>query len=53
MDFALTEEQEFLRQDIRDFASSELVDDVIGRDLRNEFSTELWRHSIASPAGHR
>lgn len=47
MDFSLTEEQEFLRQDIRDFAASELADDVIDRDLKNEFSAELWRRSAA------
>ncbi len=47
MDFSLTDEQVFLRQDIRDFAASELADDVIDRDLRNEFSAELWRRSAA------
>ena len=47
MDFALTEEQEFLQRDIREFAASELSDDVIRRDQRNEFSHELWRRSAA------
>jgi alkylation response protein AidB-like acyl-CoA dehydrogenase len=47
MDFALTEEQEFLRQDIRDFAASELSDNVIDRDHRGEFSRELWRRSAS------
>jgi alkylation response protein AidB-like acyl-CoA dehydrogenase len=47
MDFALTEEQEFLQRDIREFAASELADDVIDRDLRNEFARELWRRSAA------
>ncbi len=47
MDFALTEDQEFLQREIREFAASELADDVIERDLRNEFSHELWRRSAA------
>ncbi len=47
MDFALTEEQAFLRQDVRDFAASELCDNVIDRDSNHEFSHELWRRSSA------
>ena len=47
MDFALTEDQSILAREIREFASKELDDDVIGRDSRNEFSRELWTKAAA------
>ena len=47
MDFALTEEQEFLKQDIREFATRELSNEMVDRDHRGEFSYELWHRSSA------
>ncbi len=47
MEFAFTEEQAQLAREIREFAATELDDDVIARDLRNEFSRELWNRAAA------
>jgi alkylation response protein AidB-like acyl-CoA dehydrogenase len=43
MDFALTTEQQTLRDEIVRFARRELNADVIGRDREQTFSRELWR----------
>ena len=43
MDFAYSDEQQLLRDNIRKFAQRELNDDVIGRDRDQVFQRELWR----------
>lgn len=42
MDFALTEEQRLLRQEIRRFAKAELSSGAMERDREQSFSRELW-----------
>ena len=42
MDFALTEEQEFLRDEIIHFAKRELNEQVIERDRAQQFPRDLW-----------
>ena len=42
MEFNWTDDQSRLRQGAVEFASSRLVDGVIERDRRGEFSRELW-----------
>ena len=42
MNFALTEEQEMLRDEIIHFARRELNKDVIERDRNQQFSRDLW-----------
>jgi len=43
VDFAYSDEQQLLRDNIRKFAQRELNDDVIGRDRDQVFQRELWR----------
>ncbi|HVB02373.1 MAG TPA: acyl-CoA dehydrogenase [Chitinophagaceae bacterium] len=43
MDFQLSEEQEMIRQMARDFANTELLPGVIGRDEAQQFPTEQIR----------
>ncbi|GAB4293322.1 MAG: acyl-CoA dehydrogenase family protein [Ignavibacteriaceae bacterium] len=42
MDFALTQDQISLKNDIINFARKELNDNIIERDKEGEFSRELW-----------
>ncbi len=43
MDFAYSDEQKLLRDNIANFAKRELNDDVIERDRAQVFSRDLWR----------
>ncbi|HZQ69656.1 MAG TPA: acyl-CoA dehydrogenase family protein [Terriglobales bacterium] len=43
MDFAWSEEQRQFRQEVIRFAREELNDNVIDRDLNEEFSWDLWK----------
>ena len=43
MDFAWSEEQRQFRQEVIRFAKEELNDNVIDRDLNEEFSWDLWK----------
>lgn len=43
MDFAWSEEQRQFRQEVIRFAKDELNDNVIDRDLNEEFSWDLWK----------
>ena len=43
MDFALTEEQKILRDEIIRFSRAQLNDDMISRDKGHAFSRELWQ----------
>ena len=43
MDFALSDEQRLLRDEIRRFARNELNGEVIERDRDQTFSRDLWR----------
>ena len=43
MDFAWSEEQRQFRQEVIRFAKEELNDNVIERDLNEEFSWDLWK----------
>ena len=43
MDFALSDEQKLLRDNIVRFAKGALNDNVIARDREQEFSRDLWR----------
>lgn len=43
MEFALSEEQRVLRDEIRRFARDQLNDGMIERDRNKEFSTERWK----------
>jgi alkylation response protein AidB-like acyl-CoA dehydrogenase len=43
MDFAFTEEQQSLRENIIRFAQEQLNDSVVERDREQRFSPELWR----------
>ncbi len=47
MDFALTEEQERLREAIVELAQHELNDDLQRRDLEGEFDGEAWKKCAA------
>jgi alkylation response protein AidB-like acyl-CoA dehydrogenase len=47
MDFALTDEQQRLHDEIVRFASSELNDDLIHRDAESTFSFEAWKRCAA------
>ena len=47
MDFALTDEQQRLHDEIVRFASSELNDDLIHRDAESAFSLEAWKRCAA------
>ena len=59
MDFALSEEQRLLRDEIRKFARNELNGEVIERDRDQTFSRDLWRKcgemrlpGLAAPEEH-
>jgi len=43
LDFAWSEEQRQFRQEVIRFAKEELTDNVIDRDLNEEFSWDLWK----------
>jgi len=47
MDFALTQEQQRLRDEIVRFASAELNDDLVHRDADSAFSPEAWKRCAA------
>jgi alkylation response protein AidB-like acyl-CoA dehydrogenase len=47
MDFAMTDEQQRLREAIMRFASSELNDDLVHRDADSAFSPEAWKRCAA------
>jgi len=42
MDFKLTEEQEMIRETVRDFAETELLPGALERDLNKEFAWDAW-----------
>ena len=47
MDFALSDEQQRLHDEIVRFASSELNDDLLHRDAESAFSLEAWKRCAA------
>ena len=43
MDFKHTEEQEMIRETVRDFAENELLPGALDRDINKEFAWDAWR----------